>query len=314
MQALVLDDTLSLRDVDAPVAAPGEALIRVQLAGVCGTDLAMVRGYKGTFGVLGHEFVGMVVACDDPSWLGARVVGEINLGCGACWACAAGRGRHCVNRRVLGILDQAGCFASHTVLPIRNLHRVPDDMDDIVAVFCEPLAAALHAVGEATAELGEVAVVGDGRLGLLHVLALRALGRDVVLYGRHPHKLEIARQVGARVAGADTGFEPAHDLVIEATGSAEGALAALARVRACGTLVLKSTVTHPIAWDTNRLVVDELRVEGSRCGPFEPALELLASGRLDPRPLIEGILPLSRGLEAFELAAKPGALKWLLLP
>lgn len=308
MRALVFDGALSVRSVPAPVPAAGESLIAVHLAGICGTDLALIRGYKGFRGIPGHEFVGTVVAGDDRAWLGARVVAEINIACGACPLCDLGLPRHCVARRVLGLIDQPGCFAEHLVIPTRNLHRVPDGVDDLDAVFCEPLAAALHAI-DAVGPACTVAVVGDGRLGLLHTLALRALGREVTLFGRHGHKLAIAAAVGATVSPADAAFEPVFDAVIEATGSAEGALAAMARVRPCGTLVLKSTVAHPIGWDTNRIVVDELRVLGSRCGPFEPALALLASGRLGLRHLIEAILPLSSGVEAIERAGRSGALK-----
>jgi alcohol dehydrogenase len=315
MRALVFDDSVALRDVPEPTPGPGEALVALRLAGICGTDLELTRGYKGFCGTLGHEFVGEVVECpSDPQWEGRRVVGEINLACGTCERCGAGLRTHCATRRVLGILDQPGCFAERFVLPVTNLHAVPDTLSDEHAVFTEPLAAAFRIFEQVslTPDL-RVAVIGDGKLGLLVVMALRARGIPVTAIGRHARKLGLVAGPGVHTTTAADPLPPTpFDVVIEATGSREGLHRALALVRPCGTVVLKSTVHGAVELPTASLVVDEIRLVGSRCGPFDVALAAMAEGRIDPRPLIEARYPLAHAERALAHAGRPGTLKVLL--
>ncbi|MEO0649770.1 MAG: alcohol dehydrogenase catalytic domain-containing protein [Planctomycetota bacterium] len=295
-----------------PVPEAGEARVRVTLAGVCATDLALARGYMDFRGVPGHEFVG--VALDGPL-AGQRVVGEINVGCGSCWRCAAGDPRHCTERSVLGILGRGGAFAEELCLPHENLLAVPDAVPDEAAVFAEPLAAALAVVEDAAPAHGEPAlVIGDGRLGLLCAAALREAGAAVSLLGRHPERVE-AIGGGMRHLERPLDERPPlaqFPLVVEASGRTTSLPLALDWLEPRGRLVLKTTPESPVELDATRLVVDELRLIGSRCGRFAPALEALASGRIDPRPLITGRYPLSQGEEALGSAFRPGALKVLL--
>lgn len=294
-------------DVAPPVAAPGESRVRVRHAGVCATDLALVRGYMDFRGIPGHEFVG--TACEGPL-AGRRVVGEINAACGACDSCRKGLRRHCPHRTVLGILSRMGAFAEELTLPQENLHLVPDGVSDEAATFTEPLAAAFEIGEQVELTPGERAlVIGDGRLGMLcaQVLALRGL--IVELAGRHPERAGIlpdsVRWV-ARPSGTD------YDLVVEATGDPAALATALACVRPTGVVVLKTTSEAPAALDLAPLVVNEIRLVGSRCGPFAPALEALASGAVVVEPMIQGRYPLERGGEALAAAGRPGVLKVLI--
>lgn len=295
-------------DLDVPAADAGECRVRVVRAGVCATDLALQRGYMGFAGVPGHEFVG--VACDGP-FAGRRVVGGINAACGTCATCRAGRPRHCPQRTVLGILGRGGAFAEELVLPAENLLAVPDAVSTDAATFAEPLAAAFEIVEQVDLTAIERAlVVGDGRLGLLcaQVLALDLARVDVA--GRHPERA--ARFAADLRWVADPAAEPRYDLVVEATGSPEMLAAALGLVRPGGTVVLKTTAERPATLDLAPLVVDEITLVGSRCGPFAPALDALASGRVEVEPLVEARYPLERGAEAFERAARRGILKVLI--
>jgi len=296
----------------------GEALIAVRVAGVCDTDLGLVRGYMGYRGVLGHEFVGTVTACDDDACMGRRVVGDINAGCGACEECRLRGGHHCARRTVLGIAGRDGALAEALVLPTRGLCEVPDAVSDDAAVFAEPLAAALHVADElavARARAGGargVVVLGDGKLGLLIALALTALGEAVTLVGRHEAKLAIARARGARaLLEADAAGLDRSPVVVEATGTAAGLGRALALTAPRGTLVLKTTVPEPPTIDTSRIVVDEVRVVGSRCGDMARAVEALARGEVDPTPLIAARYPLTEAARALEHAGRRGVLKVL---
>lgn len=313
MRALSFAGTVALREVPDPTPGPGEALVALRLAGICGTDLEITRGYKGYSGTLGHEFVGIVLSAPEaPQWQGRRVVGEINLSCGACERCTTGLGNHCATRRVLGILDHPGCFAERFTLPVANLHGVPDSLADEHAVFTEPLAAAFQIFEQAslTPDL-RVAVIGDGKLGLLVVMALRARGIPLTLVGRHPRKLALVAGPGVRIT---TDAPPSHrfDVVIEATGSREGLALALTLVRPRGTVVLKSTVHGAVELPTAALVVDEIHLVGSRCGPFPVALAAMADGLVDPRPLIDARYPLAEAEAALAHASRPGTLKVLL--
>jgi len=299
-------------DLPDPVARPGDALVRVRLAGICRTDLEICRGYLGFRGTPGHEWVGEVIdAPARPALRGTRVVGEINFGCGACTACRGGLARHCATRRVQGIAGADGAFAELLAVPIHVLHAVPDALDDVTAVFVEPVAAAF----EITEQLGDVAgrrtiVLGDGKLGLLVAQALAASGAHVSLAGHHPDKLAVASRLG--IATGDPG--PGADLVVDATGS-PGALAeALASVRPRGTIVLKTTVAAHHALDLAPAVINEITIVGSRCGSFPPALDALAAGRVRVAPLVVATYALADGVAAFAHAAQPGALKVLVRP
>ena len=267
----------------------------------------------GFRGVLGHEFVGEVEEADDADWLGRRVVGEINCGCGTCSYCLRGLERHCPSRSVLGILDRDGAFAEHLTLPLRNLHVVPDAIPDEEAVFTEPLAAALEIPEQVPLRpTDEVAVLGDGRLGSLIAQVLHLFGCSLLVVGRHEEKLAILRRRGIETVAPDEVEERSFDLVVEATGSAEGLQTAIGLSRPRGTVVLKSTVASTTSFDTARLVVDEITVVGSRCGPFEPALRLLEQRSVDVRSMISATFPLTQGEEAMEYAARRDALKVLL--
>ncbi|HZQ34312.1 MAG TPA: alcohol dehydrogenase catalytic domain-containing protein [Dehalococcoidia bacterium] len=319
MLALRIDDTLRL-DAAAPEpkAAPGEALLRVRLAGICDTDLQLVRGYMGFRGVPGHEFVGEVVQSPDPALARTRVVGEINAGCGACPACAAGWQRHCPNRTVLGILGRDGAHAELLTLPAENLHAVPAELSDELAVLTEPLAAAYEVVEQRPPQPAERwLVLGDGKLGLLVAAVLHSEGAEPLLAGRHEPKLALARGWGVRTAPADTLRERDWEVVVEATGAADGIERALALVRPRGTIVLKTTVAAPPRAPLAPIVVDEVTLIGSRCGPFARALAGFA--KLDTAgvrlaELIEASHPLADGLAAYQRAATRGTLKILLRP
>jgi len=304
--------TLSMRDLPTP-ARSGEALIRVRLAGICGTDLEMVRGYYPFTGVPGHEFVGEVVEAPDQGWVGKRVVGEINAVCGKCEQCRKGVGTHCERRTVLGISRRDGVHAEYTCLPMANLHVVPETVPDEAAVFTEPLAAALEIQEQVHIQpTDRVLLVGAGRLGQLIAQTLKLTGCDLHVLARHPHqkKLLEARQIKL-ISEAE--IEPRRwDVVVEATGSQEGFETGRKALKPRGRLVLKSTYRGEMSVNWSPFVVDEITIVGSRCGPFEPALRLLASGEVDPTVLIARRFALERGLEAYEEAGKTGMLKVLL--
>lgn len=332
MQALVLRyGELTYRD-DCPRPTPGpdEALIRVTLAGICSTDLELVKGYAGGFsGILGHEFVGVVEQTGSPDtggWIGRRVVGEINLGCRRCHVCLGNGPEHCPNRTTLGIHNRDGVFADDVTLPLANLHKVPDGVTDEEAVFTEPLAAALRIREQINARPSlRIAVVGPGRLGLLAAQAVALGAGDVTVLGRRPASLELPARLGLKTGLVEAQADDSFDLVVEATGNDAGFAHSLRLVRPLGTLVLKSTFHGNADINLTKLVVGEITVVGSRCGPFAPALRLLdlsaRAGREAPagigvqvRPLIEAEYPLRDGLAAFERAARPGVRKVLLRP
>lgn len=313
---------LRLAELENPGSSmrPGEALVRVTLAGICNTDLEIVRGYSGFNGTLGHEFVGVVEAATDPGLCGKRVVGEINAGCGECERCREGDSRHCPTRTVLGIVGRNGAFAEYLSLPERNLLVVPEAVSDEAAVFTEPLAAAGEILEQVQIlDSDRVAVLGDGKLGQLIARVLRTTGCRLTLVGKHAAKLRLAELSGIRTALKGEledrlGQAPADlfDVVVEATGSPSGFELALRLTRPRGTLVLKSTFHGGVNVDLSRLVVDEISLIGSRCGRFESALALLATGAVDPAPLIAAEFPLDAGLEAMAMAANSGVMKVLL--
>ncbi len=310
---------MNVSEVPAP-AAGGEAVVRVTLSGVCNTDLEIARGYAGFEGTIGHEFVGVVERAPEARDLvGRRVVGEINAGCGACELCAAGDPRHCPRRTVLGIVGRDGAHAEFLTLPAANLLAVPESVPDERAVFCEPLAAACGITERVSIGEGErVAVVGDGKLGLLCAQALRGLtGAEVTLVGRHESKMEIARRRGVETLKASElpgAAGRAFDVAVEASGSPEGFRTALSLLRPRGTLVLKSTFHGKTELDAAPVVVDEMSIVGSRCGRFAPALELLAANAVEVESLIHEEFPLAEGVRAMQRAAEPGVLKVLIRP
>ncbi len=295
-----------------PQASAERALVRVRLAGVCSTDLQLLKGYMDFRGVPGHEFVGEVH--EGPAeWLGKRVVAEINFGCGRCEACGRGLQRHCPTRQVMGILGADGSFAEYLAVPLANLHAVPEAVSDEAAVFTEPLAAAFEILEQIPVKPGIQAVVlGDGKLGLLCAFVLHQAGAAVTVVGRHDTKLALARKAGMRAVNLSDWQPQAVDLVVEATGSPAGLQRAIAAVRPRGTLVLKSTLAEDHTLSLAPLVINEVTVVGSRCGPFPPALAALTLGYVPVSSLIETSYLLSDGIEAVNTAARRGALKVLL--
>jgi threonine dehydrogenase-like Zn-dependent dehydrogenase len=316
MQALEWDgQTLRLNSAHrAPIVAAGFALVKVHLAGVCSTDLQILKGYMGFRGVPGHEFVGTVL--EGPRELvGTRVVGEINFGCGHCDYCRRDLSRHCPNRSVMGILNADGAFAEYVAIPITNLHLVPDGISDEEAVFTEPLAAAFEILTQIQLDPGdEVLVLGDGKLGNLCAQALRLSGAKITALGKHADKLALIKRAGVRTMLLSDWQPRPFDVVVEATGSASGLELALSAVRPRGTLILKSTIAgnHQVSLAT--IVINEINVIGSRCGPFADALEALAEKQVSVTPLIDEIYSLTDGVTALARAAQSGAKKILLRP
>jgi threonine dehydrogenase-like Zn-dependent dehydrogenase len=316
MRALqVGDNRTALVDVAVPEAR-GEALVRVTLSGICNTDLEIARGYAGFRGTLGHEFVGVVEDPGDGALArGERVVGEINVGCGECARCNAGDPRHCATRTVLGIVGRDGAHADLLALPARNLLRVPATVTDEQAVFVEPLAAACGVLERCPMQPGtRVAVIGDGKLGLLCAMVLAAEGLGPLLVGKHAGKLALARgrDIETSTIDAARARGRSFDVVVEASGGASGFQLALDLLRPQGTLVLKSTFHGATPIDAARVVVEEIQILGSRCGRFAPALELLARKTVDVTSLVSEVVSLDRGEHALERAAAPGVLKVLL--
>jgi threonine dehydrogenase-like Zn-dependent dehydrogenase len=313
MNALWLESNhISVREVPRP-CKPGEALIKIRRAGICSTDLELVKGYYPYTGILGHEFVGEVMEAEDASWIGQRVVGEINAVCGECEQCLNGRSTHCENRTVLGIVNRDGTFAEFTQLPMTNLHRVPESVPDEMAVFTEPLAAALEIQQQVQIKpTDRVLLVGAGRLGQLIAQTLALTGCDLHVMARHVHQQDLLKQREIKIIGEEEIQPWRWDVVIEATGSSGGFAIARKAIRPRGTLVMKSTYRGDVSINFSSLVVDEINIVGSRCGPFEPALRFMASRQVDPTVLIADEFKLGDGLEAFERAAQPGVLKVLI--
>jgi threonine dehydrogenase-like Zn-dependent dehydrogenase len=305
--AIEAHGVVRLREVAVP-SRPGECLIKLRMAGICGTDLQLLEGYAEFRGIPGHEFVGRVESVDsraDAVWVDKRVVGEINVGCDRCDWCAIGEKEHCSRRTVVGIRGRDGAFADYVTLPASNLHEVPDSIDDRSAVFVEPLAAACRILEQVDVdEASRVAVLGDGRLGLLAAQVLQTRARDVVLLGRHERKMAVARALG--VETRPSGAEDAHgfDIVVEATGSASGIVEAVELVRPRGIVVMKSTVHGEAPVATWPMVVNEVTLVGSRCGPFVTAIGLLASGAVRVESLVTSVLPLESHDQAFAEARR----------
>lgn len=302
--------SIRFRD-DLPEAAPGpgEVLLRVRLAGICDTDIQLARGYMGYQGILGHEFVGEMPG-------GQRVTAEINNACGHCETCRAGQPGHCPQRSVMGILNHPGAMADLVTAPTRNLHLIPDHLDDETAVFIEPLAAAFQIVDQIQPGPGtNLAVLGDGKLGTLCAWAICTTGATVHLIGKHPDKLAIAgKGITTHLLDEASNLGRSFDVVVDATGSPSGLPTAMQLVRPRGTIVLKTTISARYDVNLAPLVIDEIRVIGSRCGPFPRAIAAMASGQVDVKPLIGAIFPLDQAEAAFRAATTPGARKILLRP
>ena len=319
MKALRVErKTLRVREVEKPTGGE-EALVRVHLSGICNTDLEIARGYAGFKGTLGHEFVGVVEESPGDAMLGRRVVGEINAGCGQCDLCKAGDPRHCAARTVLGIHGRDGAHAEFLRLPLANLIEVPDAIEDEHAVFTEPLAAACGILERLPIDdRMRVAVVGDGKLGLLCAQVIALSGAHVLLVGKHPEKLRIAERRGIETSAVREAAKRKRefDVVVEASGSASGFATALEMLRPRGSLVLKSTFAgaDPAPIDQVRIVVDEIAIVGSRCGRFQPALDLLKKGAVEIDSLISEEYSLDKGVHAMERAEKKGVMKVLLRP
>ncbi|HUE81903.1 MAG TPA: alcohol dehydrogenase catalytic domain-containing protein [Pyrinomonadaceae bacterium] len=317
MKALQVEgDRLTLREVDKP-EAQGEALVRVILSGICNTDLEIARGYAGFRGTIGHEFVGVVEDSPQGALIGHRVVGEINAGCGECDLCVSGDSRHCPTRTVLGIVGRDGAHAEFLRLPLRNLLTVPANVPDEHAVFTEPLAAACGILDRTTIDRNtRVGVIGDGKLGLLCAQVIALTGAPVLMAGKHREKLRILERRGIATSSIEKALanKRGFDVVVEASGSAAGFELALDLLKPRGRLVLKSTFHGKTEIDSARLVVDEISVIGSRCGRFEPALDLLSKSAIDVDSLISEEYSLGEGILAMARAAEKGVLKVLLRP
>ena len=306
---------VAIRNTRIPRPPSGFALIRLLAAGICNTDLELQKGYYGFAGTPGHEFVGEVVAADNHKWLGKRVTGEINLACGKCSWCAKGLGRHCPSRKVLGIVKHPGAFREYLTLPETNLHEIPAYIPIQEAVFIEPLAAACEILDQINFPPGsDVAVLGDGKLGLLIGQVLQANGLQVHQYGRHRDKLALLKRLGVDTIAAARKI-PANrfDFVVDATGSAQGLQQAIHMTRPRGTVVMKSTLHGPVSIDAAPIIVNEVTLVGSRCGRFQPALDLLSTRKVQVSDMVSDQFLLQDAAKAFKRAAEPGVLKVLLL-
>jgi len=318
MRSLWLENQKLEYRAQVPVPIPGEdeALIKVRMAGVCSTDLELVHGYYPFSGIPGHEFVGEVInASNDPSWIGKRVVGEINIACGVCDQCRSGFSRHCEWRKTLGIHDWDGVFAEYLVLPLNCLHEVPDHIPDNIAVFTEPFAAACEILEQIHLQPEDrVLIIGAGRLGQLIAQVLQGTGCVLEAVARHSKQRELLANRKIDVIEEQCLGNKKYDVVIEATGSSDGFLLAVKSIHPRGKIILKSTYKGDMEVNFSKIVVDEITLIGSRCGPFSTALILLAEGKVNPEPLIEAVYRLDQGTIAFKQAAMSGALKVLIQP
>lgn len=319
MQALLLNDGLSYRvDFPRPNLKQNEALIRLKLAGICSTDLELIKGYAGFSGIIGHEFVGVVEAVGsstDRDWLGRRVVGSINIGCGMCEPCQSDGPEHCLQRRVLGIRGKDGVFADYFTLPVANLYPVPEMIPDEEAVFTEPLAAALRVLDQLEGlAVTEVAVLGPGRLGLLIAKVLMLANYDVTVLGRSERSLDLPQQWQLNTTLTQNVPDNHYACVVDASGCAAGFAQALRILKPRGSLILKSTFSSKEPLDLSKIVVAELNVLGSRCGPFDKALAVLQQKSIALETMIDGRYTLKDYKAAFKHAAQTGVRKVLLMP
>lgn len=316
MKAAYFDGTKILLKDDYPIPNLGEALIKVRLAGICGTDLEMIQGYASYTGVLGHEFVGEVVESANKDLIGKRIVGEINAGCGKCQMCTTGLDRHCSQRTVLGIYKRDGAFAQYLSLPEKNLHVIPDSISDEQAVFVEPLAAAFEIEEQLHIEKdSNIAILGDGRLAQLIIRVLRINHTNITCFGRHAKKLQLAEKIGIQTKTVISPHdEHAFDVVIEATGNESGFLDTMKLAKPRGIVILKSTIASKNKLDLTPAIVNEITLVGSRCGPFRPAIQALASGVIHVDDLIDSVYSLDKLSDALDAARSSEKLKVLLKP
>lgn len=318
MKALLLKNNKLMLSCNypTPLAAEGEALVRVLCTGICATDLEIIKGYMAYDGILGHEFSGIVEECTDKSLVGKRVTGEINIACGKCACCKTGLERHCPERSVLGIFGKDGAFAEYLTLPVKNLHLIPHSLSDEEAVFIEPVAAAFEILEQVTISANSrICIIGDGRLGLITAQVLATTGCRLTVEGRHEEKLALvkARGIETRISpGLNSEEGDLFDIIIECTGSTSGLKRAMELVKPKGTVVLKTTVAGESRLDFNQLVINEITLIGSRCGPFKPAIKALAEKKIEVEPLISKVFSLDEGIEAIHYAAQKGVLKVLL--
>jgi threonine dehydrogenase-like Zn-dependent dehydrogenase len=314
MKAIVFDNRLRfIENYPVPEPEENEALIRISMAGLCNTDIEITKGYGGFKGVLGHEFVGIVERINnrDHRLYGKTVVGEINCGCGICEYCKKGLKNHCPYRKVLGIFNKDGAFAEYITLPLDNVHEVSENISDEEAVFTEPLAAAFEITRQIQIKPeNKILVMGDGKLGLLISFVLGLSNSNLTLVGKHKKKLKIAEDRDTKtVLLSDLNIRKDFDIVVDATGSADSFETALKLVKPRGIIVLKSTVAENKEMNLSPVIIDEITVIGSRCGPFEPALDLLSKKLINVRPLITEVFPFSKAKEAFERAMEKDSLK-----
>lgn len=316
MKALYFDGKTLTMNADYPKPRPGEVTVKVTMSGICGTDLEILKGYMSYSGVLGHEFVGIVEDSKNKELIGKRIVGEINAGCKRCASCLSGLERHCQNRTVLGIYKRDGAFAEYISLPEENIHVLPDSVSDKQAVFVEPLAAAFEITEQLHLEPNwKIAILGDGRLAQLVARALRLSCRDITCFGHHERKTRLLQKIGIRTKSSiENSDEHAFDVVVEATGRESGFLDAMRLARPRGTVVLKSTIASQNKLDLSPAIINEITFVGSRCGPFRPAINALATGLVSVDDLIDAVYPIDKYAQAFEHAGKPGVLKILLEP
>ncbi|MBD3314383.1 MAG: alcohol dehydrogenase catalytic domain-containing protein [Chitinivibrionales bacterium] len=314
MAACIIDDTPRATIVPKPRRRAGEVLIRVTLAGICNTDLEIVRGYVPGFnGIPGHEFVGVVEEADDSRLVGKRVTAEINCACGQCEYCRAGLGRHCPTRTVIGIINRDGCFAEYMAVPQENVVEIPDTISAPQAVLIEPTAAALEILDQVTiGKTMNVLLLGYGKLGMLIAHTLITTGCTLTIVGKHPRKSRSCGNIPAHYVPADDFVDGQFDVVVEATGNPAVLERAIANTKPRGTLVLKSTYAGNPPVNLSPIVVNEITLVGSRCGRFEAALAFMQNHYTPVEPLIHKTFPLTDAVQAFTEAAKPGALKVLL--
>ena len=316
MKATYFDGKQIILDENFPDPQSDETLVRVNLAGICGTDLEILDGYMEYTGILGHEFVGTVEKSRNPTMVGKRVVGEINAGCGKCNSCMSGMQRHCPSRTVLGILKRDGAFAEFLSLPEKNLHVIPDSISNEQAVFVEPLAAAFEIKEQVSLKPEwNVAVVGDGRLAQLIIQVIKLTCSNITCFGKHESKLEGLVQSGIKIKiGIESTDEKLFDLVVEATGSNSGFVDTMKLVKPRGIVILKSTIASRENLDLTPTIINEITLIGSRCGLFKPAIDALASGIISVNSMIDSTFPLEKFEDAIVHAKKPNTLKVFLKP
>ncbi len=316
MKALYFDGKKMTFDKKYPEPNPDEALIKIDLAGICGTDLEILDGYMKYDGIMGHEFVGTVVKSDNSNLVGKRVVGEINAGCGRCEYCEKGMERHCPDRTVLGILERNGAFAEFLSLPEKNLHIIPDSISNEQAVFVEPLAAAFEIEEQVSLQpQWSIAVVGDGRLAQLIIQVLKLKCSNITCFGRHKNKLQNLVNGGTKIKiGIDSSDEQSFDMVVDATGSNSGFTDAMKLIRPRGIVILKSTVASKENLNLAPAIINEITLVGSRCGLFRPAIDALATGTVSVDSMIDSEFSLENFSDAIEHAKKPDTMKVFLKP